>query len=473
MRAILLLLMLATAVALSSNAAETLQFGKEYKGLELELETELTSFSGDGGNYLELHCDQKVNDVKFILVARLRNPRNVDYDELTASKVRLRIKGRCNNQSIHNSPNKVMFIFLEDASYSILDAGAKNLLKDEANLGVLAFDDKALGNKKFTETDLMRSIVTVKGAKGSNSGFIARYNGKKYLITSIHAIFDNEISFFNANNEKIEVSSSPTLAADRDVAFFELKEDNPLPALKVEPDISTLEQGHPIIVYGNSLGDEANIRLGGKILAMGPQNLEISAEIVPGNSGSPIISARTGNVVGIASYGVISKPTFSTKGTRFEDVRRFGYRLDTLRDIQPFDKAKYLSDIKIHNAIDDMNELALIILRDIYESYDGKWIPDLDPAKYDTKKYPSMQGVIRDWNELIKGGKKSMNTTESVLKRLKNQISSPIASMKNTPIHYKWIKEQVEKQIELNEYYCTVFDKIRREVEEDRRQNKP
>jgi len=316
----------------------------------------------------------------------------------------------------------------------------------------------------FNEQSVMKSIITVKGDKGSGTGFIVNWKGKKRLVTNIHVILDNNAQFLTVSNEKVE-ASNPELCADRDLAFFTLDESCELPALEIHDNLASIGEGCPSVVYGNSLGAEVNTRLKGKVKAVGPMNLEISSQIVPGNSGSPILRASDGKVLGVASY-LTSKASFDDGGVKPPEVRRFGLRLDNVDEaaLQPFDAKKYESDLKAHNAVLASNDLAWTILSDIYEIVDGKSFPALNPSNYDAKKFPSMGAVIKDWNELMRRGRSggSANNVDSVLKRFASQVSNPLSSFKGKPVNYKWIKGEIDRQLEINDYYCTIFEKMRK-----------
>ena len=74
----------------------------------------------------------------------------------------------------------------------------------------------------------------------------------------------------------------------------------------------------------------------GKIVGLGPQLVEVDAPFQPGNSGSPIIHLKSGKVIGVATYAIIRKYDPSTKEPVKEPViRRFGYRLDSIKTWQP------------------------------------------------------------------------------------------------------------------------------------------
>jgi len=456
----------------TANASDEIISGQKYVGKSLEIEGTL--------KYFRWNCSQNTS----VLFVELVSDRSIEVRAVIKERIdfaafkpncKIRLNGRCISEPSASNPSFKRYS-LEDVKYAILDglpqevvrgesSRFKNVVDSTPNIQSNLVRDRSSEENfqlSFDEKKVMKSIITVKGAKGSGSGFIAKVNGKKYLVTNIHVIFDNDAEFISTSNEKLELSS-PLLSDDRDVALFELK-NSQIPALELEPDISLLQENHPIVVYGNSLGGGVNTQLKGRIKSfVDAKNVEISAEIVPGNSGSPILNAKNGKVIGIATYGIVIKPSFSEGKLSFEDVKRFGMRLDTVKieGFQAFDKRKYDNDVKVYNSLVSINELAKIILSDMYDSD-----RNLEPSKYDSKKYPSMSNVIRDWNDLVnKGRGKTTNTYESMLKRFRNQVSMPVSNAKAATINYTWIKSAVEKQIELNDSYCAIFDKIRKDIE--------
>lgn len=114
------------------------------------------------------------------------------------------------------------------------------------------------------------------------------------------------------------------LANERDLARI-LIENPGQPSLKISSHNPRLDE--PITVYGNSQGSGAITKLSGVVQAAGPDVLEVSAQFVSGNSGSPILSVD-GSVLGVATFLTIpGKSNWMTKGTRFEETRHFGVRL--------------------------------------------------------------------------------------------------------------------------------------------------
>ena len=81
----------------------------------------------------------------------------------------------------------------------------------------------------------------------------------------------------------------------------------------------TPKNGDPIHVFGNSDGAGVATALHGKIRAVAANRIDVSADFVSGNSGSPIVDAK---------YNLLAVASFVKKATpKSSQVQRWGYRV--------------------------------------------------------------------------------------------------------------------------------------------------
>ncbi|MCK5849822.1 MAG: trypsin-like peptidase domain-containing protein [Kiritimatiellae bacterium] len=174
---------------------------------------------------------------------------------------------------------------------------------------------------------ILDSLVTIevrsKVGGGRGSGFVVDMDGKKYLVTNQHVIdCCDSINIRTLSNERI-IPVSTEVSKSLDLIRMEIT--NNIPALRIKKDNPDI--GDKITVYGNSDGGGVVTRIQGKVLGVGPNLVEVDAEFVQGNSGCPILSESL-EVVGVASYATLFKDPedWLSKDTRFQEVRRYGYR---------------------------------------------------------------------------------------------------------------------------------------------------
>ncbi len=126
-----------------------------------------------------------------------------------------------------------------------------------------------------------------------------------------------------------------------------------------------LQPGAQLTAYGNALGDEVAINANGTLRAIGPLRVEITAPIVNGHSGGPILVA--GKVIGVNTSGRLVNSNVWMTDSEYETrhktvgrkviekpvIRRFGTRLDTLvpNVLEVFDAEMQYHDLKFYRTL--------------------------------------------------------------------------------------------------------------------------
>ena len=127
-------------------------------------------------------------------------------------------------------------------------------------------------------------LAVVKTDKGTGSGFIAQDGACAYLYTNEHVIRGGGkpiVSDLEGNDIKL---GDFELAKGRDLARFKINDDRK--GLQLFHD--GVQINAAITVFGNSDGAGVMTALSGKVIGIGPSLIEVSAEFVQGNSGSPV-----------------------------------------------------------------------------------------------------------------------------------------------------------------------------------------
>jgi hypothetical protein len=180
------------------------------------------------------------------------------------------------------------------------------------------------------------SIVFVTGSDGSGSAFIATDGTTSYLMTNVHVAAGLPDAGFKALDGRDIHGAKPSMAVGEDLFRMEYPHRGGK-RFKIMQDVGTnVSIGDAVVVLGNAGGAGVVNTLIGKVVGIGPDLVEVDAPFAPGNSGSPIIDLKAGKVIGIAtfaSYEGFDGSGFGLLG-RIK-VRRFGYRLDTVKAWQP------------------------------------------------------------------------------------------------------------------------------------------
>ena len=180
----------------------------------------------------------------------------------------------------------------------------------------------------ITCRDACVTVITLtnSGTTSFGSAFFMRILGDVYLITAAHVIEDaNSVtavaSNFNntpGNHQFLKCSVlGLDLAADVGVLSLPTQPGLNQTVLQFYEGITEVPQGSACAVIGNPLGvDMSSLAEGrvrdGKYCEMGPESIHITAPILPGNSGSPILSvSNEPRVIGLVSWVYVDSDQMS------------------------------------------------------------------------------------------------------------------------------------------------------------------
>jgi len=190
--------------------------------------------------------------------------------------------------------------------------------------------------KKPASVSKLTYFVHQEDSGGRGSAFLLEDADGVWLISNSHVFGGStNITIINIEGNRIEVPPQIEIAKDRDVIRFRADQPQGL-------CLSTsCEVDETIYAYGDSGGAGVLTKLEGKAVALGPDRIEISAEIIPGNSGGPVINTNH-EVVGVSSYLLRHNdlPDWIADGTRFTDTRRMALRLNDI-EWTPVDFTEY------------------------------------------------------------------------------------------------------------------------------------
>jgi len=251
-----------------------------------------------------------------------------------------------------------------EASPSTVDATMKAPDAVAKAPGADAKPAEASGLDATSTMTVQNATYLITTDDGSGSAFLARMDGRVYLVTNYHVVKGASKIECSNQTDSIKINGGTMeVADDRDLVRFPVDKKDGL-EINTNPVLD-----NRVAAFGNSGGKDVVTKLDGKVLGVGPQELEVSCEFIPGNSGGPIADEK-GKVVGIATYVATQKgiPDWVKKGTRFEGTRRFGVRLvENLKwstvDLMEFQKETKVL-VSLDGALDDYTWIASNVARD-------------------------------------------------------------------------------------------------------------
>lgn len=188
------------------------------------------------------------------------------------------------------------------------------------------------------------AVLLITTDSGAGSGFACTYRNREFVATNLHVLQGSKPPTIKAQNGAvIKLGDSMVLALDADIAMIAIignfEKDygiNPLPVSEnVHDETSVADR---IVCPGNSLGSNVVLETTGQIKAYGQPRLEITAPVVQGNSGGPVIHLNTGRVIGLvteAETNRISKNELAKKAgespdSDITDISYYAHRIDTV-----------------------------------------------------------------------------------------------------------------------------------------------
>lgn len=219
------------------------------------------------------------------------------------------------------------------------------------------------GNDQVDISKIQKSVVIVETKSGieagAGSGFIIYLEGKYWMVSNEHVLRGGlPLKMRLLNGRSLTASGEIKVAQTQDLIAIGLAE--------TDLDSVALSNKEPVIndkvfVVGNSDGSGVATFLEGKVVGVGPDEIEVDAQFVGGNSGSPVLDEKR-NVLGVATYAVLDRDPeeWIKAGTRFEEVRRFAVRPMKVKwqEIQSKDyfvRADALNDLEV--LVDDLFQI--------------------------------------------------------------------------------------------------------------------
>ena len=300
--------------------------------------------------------------------------------------------------------------------------------------------------------DSSASLVFIEGGGGSGSGFVCRTKDGVFLFTNQHVVAEMPSMKATRLDNTSVPAGAPAAAVGHDLMRFATK-DVPNPFVATDNLDADARIGDEVAVLGNSEGSRVIAPLAGRLLGIGPDRIEVSAEFVPGNSGSPIIHVKTGKVIGIATY-LETRRFGQLADTKVGKVRRFGYRLDSVKQWQavawPAYQAEHTDLAKIEALTKDLAHL----IDDM--ANDG----NIDPRKHNNPVLARPLGDLdRAMTQRNLSAPDRQRAMQEFLATLRSATTGDIVQARQR-MRYDYFRRSLDEQAAYREQFHKIFDKL-------------
>ena len=303
----------------------------------------------------------------------------------------------------------------------------------------------------------MKSLVLVRNEVGMGSGFLAQYGGQKCLITNQHVVAGGVKNTFTLTNQGQVSVGTAAAAVDHDIIAYGLPDDTE--ALEVMTGVDqSVAIGDEVAVLGNPDGMGVIRPLTGRVVGIGPQLVEISAEFVPGSSGSPVLHLKSGKVIAVATYLRFVKADF-TKGILADQVRRFCYRLDSIKKWERVRWNDFQDDAetiaKVHQRTRDLFVLFLNSAR----------IGSMSPDVFRDTDVRTVVTGYRDRLKVANTRRERLAAAESFVKDLKLSASVDMQNAQRR-IAYDHFAKMMETEVQFRTPITLMLEKVGEKLQE-------
>ena len=316
-----------------------------------------------------------------------------------------------------------------------------------------------------TAADLVKAhrnnLVFVSGTDGSGSGFIAKLGAENFLFTNAHVAAEIKGAGFKTLDGAKVAGGVATIAVGHDIFRMQLPAGGaPLEVMQGVDENARIDD--EIVVLGNAEGAGVINTIKGKIVGIGPQLVEVDAPFQPGNSGSPIIHLKTAKVIGVATYLSVKKYDVATKEVlKTPVIRRFGYRLDTVKTWQPVNWRAFLAQATDLQTIEKLTRDLDAFLIDLAE--DGRVSPGAHAN-------PAIKSRIDQWQasrNRHQSLKDAAAANQNFIAFLKVACRADITAARQR-LTYDYFQRVLGEQERDRTAVAEIFDKIIKEIQQAR-----
>jgi hypothetical protein len=316
-------------------------------------------------------------------------------------------------------------------------------------------DAKAADEKQTTTAEKERTATFLRehrndfaffrSKQGSGSGFIANMRGHKVLITNTHVV----AALKGATVELLDRSplhlGTASVAVGHDLmAFVVIEGGTGIPLASAVETEATI--GDPVVVLGNADGGGVVNPLQGELVGIGPDRIEVSAPFELGNSGSPIIDLRNGEVIGVATYAKLD-----TLLSGKEKLRRFGYRLDSTKTWQLVDWGRFFHEDELASKI----LTATFELNDILTDFDGVRTRKVSGA-FETLE---LRSALEAYYNAAAQGTGNVEATRMLLASLREACQSDLSAARGL-LTYDYFQRQLDANQIVRGRLLELIDKV-------------
>ena len=329
--------------------------------------------------------------------------------------------------------------------------------------------------------DQARAVVLIKGDNGEGTGFLVKTKDGPAVITNQHVL---------ANNPNIKITTNDGLsidpvsfkgATDRDLAMITIK-DTGYSYLSLAPDVTAVAPGDQVVTPGNSEGGEVMLNTNGKVLAVGPDRVEIDNPIYHGNSGGPVFDPKTNQVIGVVTEAIkvdtsdaLDKASFASRNSAIQNgMRYFAMRVDNVQQWETIDWKSFQGETSFLDRFDQRSRCLDSFLNspspsdNSSQNTNGQQQSDSNSADANLWRQDKQLVQANDQFEDQSGGNvdtgQQMDALRELLGSIVDAANSDVATIQNTNNFYSYDRQRAKEEMEYRQAIKDELDTISNNV---------
>lgn len=275
-------------------------------------------------------------------------------------------------------------------------------------------------------------MLVMEGGEGAASGaFPALHDGRLLIFVSAQWLDKNPRPKVT-KSDKSALAIGDELACPAGVDLVCLRPDaTDLPHFELADVSEKPAVGARIVVIFLDPKTRRAKGVGGSIRGIGPDTLELDAELMPQMTGAPVLSLDSGKVIGIVAPQIAGVQDEWAIGTRHQGSRNFATRIDRIKEWKTGDLGRFANEAAYIESIKLRTRIA--------------WLAHMLVAdKLNTMEYLSRDQSDRvSW---IPGPRRAGESVVDFEARLKREKED----------HYRKVEEQRRERLKMDEFFRTV-----------------
>ncbi len=296
------------------------------------------------------------------------------------------------------------------------------------------------------------SLVFVEDKGGAGSGFACMFGTQKFIFTNQHVVAGHPgVKLTLLDQSPIQVGQAAA-AVGHDIMSLALISNTKTMDMMLEVE-KNAAIGDDVVVLGNPDGARVIKPLVGKLVGIGPNLIEVTAEFVPGSSGSPIVHLKSGKVLGVATY-LTMRDADGLSGRGTPKVRRFGYRLDSAKQWQPIVWAAYNEEFATIGRIKETTHDLGALIREMART------GGVDASR---QKNPAIRKPLDKFDEALSG--KGLQKTDRP-RAVKDFMTAMRAvtqgdiTQANAKLRYDFFRKELTEEQQVRAQFYKIFDEM-------------